>query len=77
MINQLNTPIFVFRSYNKKTYIPFNIREIHKRKFKHTITLAELREHKQLEGMKLLQKGNRLSIMPVSKKEWGFILGLE
>ncbi|MEM7027303.1 MAG: EVE domain-containing protein [Pseudomonadota bacterium] len=49
----------------------------YKRKLKRTITLSELRKYKKLEQMKLLQKGNRLSIMPVSKKEWDFILGLE
>ncbi len=49
----------------------------YKRKFKRTITLTELREHKVLENMRLLQKGNRLSIMPVSKKEWDYILKLE
>jgi len=49
----------------------------YKRKLKRTITLSELRLHKQLKDMRLLQKGNRLSIMPVSKTEWDFILGLE
>lgn len=49
----------------------------YKRKLKRTITLSELREQKPLQKMKLLQKGNRLSIMPVSKKEWDYILGLE
>jgi predicted RNA-binding protein with PUA-like domain len=49
----------------------------YKRKLKRTITLSELRDHKALKDMKLLQKGNRLSIMPVSKKEWDYILGLE
>ncbi len=49
----------------------------YKRKFKRTITLSELRDHKVLENMRLLQKGNRLSIMPVSKKEWDYILKLE
>ncbi|MEQ8288349.1 MAG: EVE domain-containing protein [Gammaproteobacteria bacterium] len=49
----------------------------YKRKLGRTITLTELREHKPLQKMKLLQKGNRLSIMPVSKKEWDYILGLE
>jgi len=48
-----------------------------KRKFKRTITLAELREHKALENMKLLQRGNRLSVMPVSRDEWEYIIGLE
>jgi predicted RNA-binding protein with PUA-like domain len=48
-----------------------------RRKLKRTITLAELKEKKPLRGMKLLQKGNRLSVMPVTKKEWDYILGLE
>lgn len=48
------------------------------RKLKRTITLQELKEHaEQLEGLPLIRKGSRLSIMPVSKKQWEFILGLE
>ena len=49
----------------------------HKRKLKRTITLQELKQHPQLEGMALLRKGNRLSVMPVEKKHWNYILGLE
>ncbi|MFO7830577.1 MAG: EVE domain-containing protein [Desulfuromonadaceae bacterium] len=41
------------------------------------IPLAELKEHDELAGMKLLQKGNRLSVMPISEHEWFYILGLE
>ncbi|MCZ6718750.1 MAG: EVE domain-containing protein [Gammaproteobacteria bacterium] len=41
------------------------------------ITLAELREHPPLANVPLLQRGNRLSVMPISKLEWDFILGLE
>lgn len=41
------------------------------------ISLAELKEHEALENMPLVRKGNRLSIMPVSEKEWTYILGLE
>ena len=47
------------------------------RKFKRLISLDELKLHPQLEGMKLLQRGNRLSITPVSREHWEFILGLE
>lgn len=47
-----------------------------KRKFKRTVTLADLRDYKMLKNMKLLQKGNRLSVMPITKREWEFILGL-
>ena len=38
------------------------------------ISLAELRRHPQLEGMRVLQRGNRLSITPVDPAEWRFIL---
>ena len=40
------------------------------------ITLAHMREHTSLVGMKLLQKGSRLSVSPVSKKEYEIILTL-
>ncbi len=39
------------------------------------LSLAELRRYPELEGMRLLAKGNRLSIMPVSAAEWNFIAG--
>ena len=48
-----------------------------KRKLKRVIPLVELRDEKPLRNMRLLQKGNRLSVMPVTKKEWEYILGLE
>ena len=44
---------------------------------KRNITLSEIREHKKLEDMRLLQKGNRLSVIPMTKSEWDYILGLE
>jgi len=37
------------------------------------ISLAELREHVELAGMRVLARGNRLSITPVSAAEWTFI----
>jgi len=37
------------------------------------VPLAELREHKGLAKMRLLQPGNRLSITPVSAGEWRLI----
>jgi predicted RNA-binding protein with PUA-like domain len=49
----------------------------HKKKLSRLISLQELRQHKQLKNMKLLQKGNRLSIMPISQNEWKFLLSLE
>ena len=47
-----------------------------KQKFKHIISLAELKQIDYLKQMKLLQKGNRLSVMPVTKNEWDFITDL-
>jgi predicted RNA-binding protein with PUA-like domain len=49
-----------------------------KRKLARPITLAELRNHSAgaLEGLALLRRGNRLSVMPVSAAHWKFILGL-
>jgi predicted RNA-binding protein with PUA-like domain len=43
-------------------------------RFERTISLAELKANAKLADMRLVQKGNRLSIMPVTKKEWGLIL---
>jgi predicted RNA-binding protein with PUA-like domain len=48
-----------------------------KRKFKRTISLRELKEHKEIENMRLVQRGNRLSVMPVDEAHWDFIMGLE
>jgi len=46
------------------------------RKLKKPVPLAELKGYSELQDMKLLQKGNRLSIMPVEEKHWLFIEGL-
>ncbi|HET6546387.1 MAG TPA: EVE domain-containing protein [Rhodanobacteraceae bacterium] len=48
-----------------------------RRKLARTITLAELKQHDELEGLALLRRGNRLSVLPVSPAQWKFILGLE
>lgn len=37
------------------------------------VPLAELRAHRELAGMRVLQRGNRLSITPVTPAEWRFI----
>jgi predicted RNA-binding protein with PUA-like domain len=37
------------------------------------VSLAELREHPELARMRVLQRGNRLSITPVDPKEWAFV----
>ena len=40
------------------------------------VSLAELREHPELAAMRVLQRGNRLSITPVEPKEWAFVVKL-
>jgi predicted RNA-binding protein with PUA-like domain len=40
------------------------------------VPLAELRLHPELGRMRVLQRGNRLSITPVDPAEWAFILRL-
>jgi predicted RNA-binding protein with PUA-like domain len=41
------------------------------------ISLKELKLYPELADLALVKRGNRLSIMPVSKKQWDFILALE
>jgi predicted RNA-binding protein with PUA-like domain len=45
-----------------------------KKKLKKTVTLQEIKAQKKLADMRLVQRGNRLSILPVSSSEWNFIL---
>lgn len=45
-----------------------------KSKFKEMITLAELREIPGLENMKVLRKGQRLSVLPVEPDEWKILM---
>jgi predicted RNA-binding protein with PUA-like domain len=47
------------------------------RRLKRTITLEELKGDRRLEGFPLIRRGNRLSIMPVTEKQWHHILSLE
>ncbi len=47
------------------------------RKLKRSITLKELQALSALADMKLLRKGNRLSVLPVMTEHWHTILSLE
>jgi len=40
------------------------------------LSIQALRSHPQLQSMRVLQRGNRLSITPVQPDEWTFILEL-
>jgi predicted RNA-binding protein with PUA-like domain len=39
------------------------------------VGIGELRSHPELASMRVLQRGNRLSITPVEPREWEFIAG--
>lgn len=45
-----------------------------KKKLKNTVTLNAIKEEKSLSKMRLIQKGNRLSVLPVEKKEFDQII---
>ena len=49
----------------------------HVRTLKRIITLTELKTHDELSELPLVRRGNRLSVMPISKTHWDFILSLE
>ncbi len=46
------------------------------KKFSSILSLESLKEEKMLQDFPLLKQGNRLSILPVSKKHWQHILTL-
>jgi predicted RNA-binding protein with PUA-like domain len=47
------------------------------KKFKHFITLEEIKQNPALDKMVVVRKGSRLSITPVTEKEWKTILKME
>ena len=40
------------------------------------VSLEEIKKHKNLSEMRLLQRGNRLSILPVTREEFEYIVKL-
>jgi predicted RNA-binding protein with PUA-like domain len=47
-----------------------------KKKFKDIIPLERIKSNPKLKDMKLVQKGARLSVQPVAKKEWDEIIAM-
>ena len=45
-----------------------------KKKFKNPVTLQSIKAQKKLGDMRLVQRGNRLSILPVTALEWRHIV---
>lgn len=56
------------------TWIMVDIKIV--QKLKRPVTLEEIKENSKLQNMKLVQRGNRLSVMPVDKKEFDEIIKL-
>ncbi|MDD5214383.1 MAG: EVE domain-containing protein [Methylococcales bacterium] len=46
-------------------------------KFARTITLHELKTKTELANFQLVQRGNRLSILPVTQTQWDYIQSLQ
>jgi len=50
----------------------------YRRHTKRTISLREIKAHADaLDGLQLIRRGNRLSVMPVDKDHWDYIIGME
>jgi predicted RNA-binding protein with PUA-like domain len=49
----------------------------YQRTLKRVITLNELKGYKAMQDCPLVRKGNRLSIMPITRRQWDFIVSLE
>ena len=54
-------------------WIGIDVKAVHKGRY---LDLKALRSHPELEHMRLLAKGSRLSVMPVEAAEWRFIVKL-
>jgi predicted RNA-binding protein with PUA-like domain len=61
---------------NKKEPTWYMVDIKHVRTFKKAISLEQLKTIPSLQDMVLLQKGSRLSIQPVSEKEWQTVVKL-
>ena len=51
---------------------------IWKQAFKRKVSLTDMRENPRLKNMKVLQKGQRLSILPLTKDEFDtvYVMGM-
>ncbi len=57
---------------DKPTWIMVDIKL--ESKLAHAVTLEEIKENPKLQNMRLVQRGNRLSVMPAEKKEFDEII---
>jgi predicted RNA-binding protein with PUA-like domain len=56
------------------TWLMFDLKA--KRKFKSYVSLPDLKDNPKLTEMLVVQKGQRLSIQPVTQKEWDEVLSM-
>ena len=67
----INSDYYDLKStYEKPRWQCVDVRLVKKTKY---ISITKLREYSELSQMKVLQKGNRLSITPLTNYEWDFI----
>jgi predicted RNA-binding protein with PUA-like domain len=57
---------------NNPTWIMVDVK--FKQEFKNPVTLDEIKANSKLKNMRLIQRGNRLSVMPVTKAEFDEIV---
>ena len=57
-------------SQQQPRWISVDVKAVRKTRL---LSLKQLRTYPELEGMRLLAKGSRLSVMPVERAEWAFI----
>lgn len=70
------SPYYDARSKPEKPYW-YMVDVRFKRRLKRLVPLSELRANPKLKNMRLLARGNRLSILPVTAAEWNTILKME
>jgi predicted RNA-binding protein with PUA-like domain len=66
-----------FDPKSKKESPTWSMVDIHAvERFPRAVSLAEMRKRPELEGLPLLQKGNRLSVQRVGSTEWNAVVAL-
>ena len=66
--------IYFFPSAKKEDPTWFMVDVRYVKEFRKPVTLEDIKENPKLKNMKLVQKGNRLSVMPVLKEEFDEVL---
>jgi predicted RNA-binding protein with PUA-like domain len=61
-------------SPDKPRWLAVDIKAV--KKLEHEVTLEQIKNEVKLQTMRLVQRGNRLSVMPVTKQEFGCIVTL-